>query len=200
MKRFLVLALSASLVLGVIGVAEAKKKKPKAPVPVSLQFFLRADADCVAPTLSLTDGEDGDCIYGDGGLNDLYLQSGALDPVMHYVASDGLPLTLDAGRHITGTIGLRGWNGAGVGSAQVDIVLFGTIAGEEVELGSYQETYTAGPQEVKAIALDLVIDPKFAGAIVSALKLDVYSHGQTAGGRGVEHDEPISSITIPAFK
>lgn len=203
MKRFVVLALTAALVVGLLGPADAKKKKPKppkAPTPIELQFLLRMDADCVAPFLSLTDAEDGDCVYGDGGVNDVYLESGVLDPVMHYVAADGLPLTLDASRHVTGSIGLRGWNGSGVGPAEIDIVLFGTIAGEEVQLASYQESYTAGPDETKIITLDLAIDPKFAGAIVEGLKLDVYSHGPTAGGRGVEHDEPLSFIKIPALQ
>jgi hypothetical protein len=101
---------------------------------------------------------------------------------------------------VTGSISLRGWNGAGVGAAEIDLTLIATIAGEEVELGSYQESYTAGPQETKVITLDLALDPKFAGAVVEGLKLDVFSHGNTAGGRGVEQDEPVSSITIPAFQ
>lgn len=199
MKRFFVLALSASLLVGVLGVAEAKKKKPKKAAATQVQFFLRSDADCLAPFLSITDAEDPDCIYGDGGFNDLYTETGLLDTTNHYVASDGLPLKLDVGRHVTGIIGLRGWNGSGVGPAEIDIKLIGTIAGEEVELATYSEAYTAGPQETKTITLDLAIDPKFTGAILEGLKLDVYSHGMTAGGRGVEHDEPVSSITIPAF-
>lgn len=69
-----------------------------------------------------------------------------------------------------------------------------------MELGSYSETYTAGPQETHAIQLDMPLDPKFAGVTVDSLKLDIYSHATRVGGRGVEHDDPVSFITIPAFQ
>lgn len=200
MRKIIVLALVAALAAGAIAPATAKKKKKKKPVPVELQFFLRMDADCAAPFLSLTDGEDGDCVYGDGGLNDVYQQTGLLETAMSYVAADGLPFTLDPTRHLTGSIALRGWNGAGAGPAEVDMVLTGTIAGEDVELATYTEAYTAGPQETKVITLDLELKPELAGAIVEGLTLYVYSHGTTLGGRGVEHDEPISFIKVPALK
>lgn len=205
MKRFVIPVLVVVLAVSLIGPATAakrKKKKKKAPTPIELQFFLRTNGDCAAPFLSLTDGEDGDCVYGDGGaIGEVYQATGVLDVVMHYAAADGLPLKLDASRHLTGSIGIRGWNGAGgVGPAEIDMTLIGTIAGEEVELATYSEAYTAAPDEVKMIELDLEIDPKFAGAVVETLTLDVYSHGYTLAGRGVEHDEPVASITIPAFK
>lgn len=101
----------------------AKKKKPKklpAPVPAALQFFLRSDADCAAPFLSLTDAEDGDCIYDDDVDND---EDGA---------ADGVPLTLDTMPKVT--------------------------------------------------------------------TLDSAPAGATVGGRGVEHDEPVSSIQVPALQ
>jgi hypothetical protein len=201
-KKTIILVLVAILGISLIGPATAKRKKrkPKAPVPVELPYFLRMDAECTAPSLSLVDAEDPDCVYGDGGLADAYQEAGLLDMVAHYVAADGLPFVLDTARHVTGSIGIRGWNGAGVGDAQVDITLFGTIAGEEVELGTYSEAYTPLPQETKVIELDLEIDPAFAGATIEGLKLDIYSHGLTLGGRGVEHDEPVSMIKVPALK
>lgn len=201
MRKVIVMLLVVALGLSIAAPATAKKKKKKVkPVPVELEFFLRMDADCEAPFLSLTDGEDGDCIYGDGSLNDFYQESGLLDTVAHYVAADGLPLKLDPSRPLGGSIAIRGWNGAGVGAAEIDITLFGTIAGEDVELATYSESYTAGPQEIKVIELDLELNPEFAGAVVEGLTLDVFAHGMTLGGRGVEHDEPISLIKVPAFK
>lgn len=203
MKKLIVLGLVSGLVLGVFGPADAKKKKkkPAAPVPVELQFFLRTNGDCDAPFLSLTDGEDGDCVYGDGGIvGEVYQETGLLDMVNHYAATDGLPLQLDTSRPLAGSIGVRGWNGAGVGQAEVEFTLFGTIAGEEVELGTYSESYTAGPQETTVFELNVELDAKYAGATVEGLKLDVYIHGATIGGRGVEHDEPVSFIKVPALQ
>lgn len=203
LKKIVTLMMVGLLAVGVLGPASAKKKKPKkppAPTPVELQFFLRSDADCAAPFLSLTDAEDGDCIYGDDGLADVYQDSGLLDMVDHYVAADGVPLTLDPTRKVTGSIGIRGWNGTGVGAAEIEITLIATIAGEEKELGTYSESYTAGPQETKTITFEMAPDAALAGAVVEGLQLDVYAHGTVVGGRGVEHDEPVSFIKVPALQ
>lgn len=197
----LVVALAATLIGPATAAKKKKKKKPKAPTPIEQQFFLRTDGDCAAPFLSLTDGEDADCVFGDGGIvGEIYQETGVLDTVMHYVAADGLPLTLDASRNLTGSIAIRGWNGLGVGPAEIDITLLGTIAGEEVELATFSESYTAGPQEVKMIELDLELDEGFAGATVEGLTLDVHAHGNTVTGRGVEHDDPVAFIIVPALE
>ena len=200
MKKTVIFMLTAALAFSLIGPADAKKKKPKktAPAtPVSLQFYLRSDEACEAPFLSLTDAEDGDCIYGDTGFYDALGD----DFTQNYVAADGVPLVLDVTKPVTGSIGIRGWNTAGgVGMAEIDLVLLATIGGEEKELGTYNEAYTVGPAETHMVEFEMALDPALAGLTVETLTLAVNSHGTTAGGRGVEHDEPVASMTIPALK
>lgn len=202
MKKTIILGLVALLAVSVVGPAAAKKKKPKpkpAPAAVSLQYFLRSDEACEAPFLSLTDGEDSDCVYGDTGFSPVWDAAGE-DFSSYYAAADGLPLVFDTSRKITGSMSIRGWNGTGVGNAEVNIALIATIAGEEKEIGTYTESYTAGPQHVQNVVFEMTIDPALAGVTVEGLTLAVDANGTTLGGRGVEHDDAVPSVTIPALK
>lgn len=206
MKKTLTLALAALLAIALLGPASAaKKKKPKkppAPVPVELQYFLRAPESCTDAFLSLTDGEDADCVYVDSGLNPVYAATEGLiaDPVMHYPAADGVPFTLDPARKVIAAIATRGANGAGAGPTSFDFVLIGEIAGEEKELATHTESGTFGPGEVKTMEFEMDLDPALAGAVVDALRLEIYVDGGLVGGRGIEHDAPVSSIKVPALQ
>ena len=200
MKKLVTLAVVVALALVVVGPADAKKKKPKKLAPVAVQYFLRTAEDCAAPFLSTTDGEDVDCIYGNTGFSAVGEATGE-DWSMTYVAADGLPLVLDGAGKVTGTIGVRGWNTyGGIGDSEVDLVLTATIAGEEKEIGTYNHAYSAGPAHHESIEFEIPLDPALSGLTVEALSLNFHSHGLTLGGRGVEHDEPVSSITIPALQ
>lgn len=207
MKKTITVALAVMLAIAVLGPASAaKKKKPKkpAPAPVELQFFLRAEASCAEAFLSLTDGEDVDCVYGDQPLNPVYANTqgtpAETDPYLHYPAADGVPLTLDTSRKVTAAITTRGWNGTGAGEAEFQFTLVGEIAGEEKELGAYTHSGTFGPGEFAVMEFEMALDPALAGAVVDALRLDVYIDGVNVMGRGIEHDEPVSSIKVPALK
>jgi hypothetical protein len=201
MKKVVTLAVVAALALVVIGPADAKKKKPKKARPVAVQYFLRTAEDCAAPFLSTTDGEDVDCVYGETGFSAVGEAAGR-DWSMTYVASDGVPLVLDAAGKVTGAMSVRGWNSAGgIGEAEVDLVLTATIAGEEKEIGTFNHAYTAGPAHVENIEFEMALDPALAGVAVEGLSLNFYSHGLTLGGRGIEHDDAtIPTITIPTLK
>lgn len=200
MKKVVTLAVVAALALVVVGPADAKKKKPKKLSPAAVQYFLRTAEDCTAPFLSTTDGEDVDCIYGDTGFSAVGEAAGE-DWSMTYVASDGLPLVLDTAGKVTGSMAIRGWNTAGgIGEAEVDLVLSATIAGEEKEIGTFNHAYSAGPAHVETIEFEMVLDPALAGVTLDGMSLNVYAHGLTVGGRGVEHDDVVPSITIPALQ
>ena len=204
MKKTITLALAAVLAFALLGPAEAKKKKPKkppAPAPVEVQFFLRADTDCPETYLSTTAGTADDSCYF--GVNDMFNELGENpiggDPVRHYAATDGVPLTLDPTRKVTGTITVSGWSGTGLGNAELDVTLLATIAGEEKVLGTFTESYTGEANTDHVSTFEIVLDPSFAGAVAETLTLDVNAHGVTLFGRGVEHNGQ-SFIKVPALK
>lgn len=200
----MILMLVGLLGLAVLGPAAAKKKKPKkppAPVPVELQFFMRRDncnSDADNPHLSLTDSpDDVECIPS-ATLNNVYGPEIATEL---YPAADGVPLTLDPSRKVTGSISFRSWNGVGVGPVDVDIKLLGVIGGEEKELGAVQTSYTAVPAETAVVTYEMSLDPALAGMVAEGLTLTVFTHGANVGiAGGVEHDDPVSFVKIPALQ
>ncbi|HEX2293688.1 MAG TPA: hypothetical protein VHN37_00065 [Actinomycetota bacterium] len=203
MKKVITIGLAGLLAVSLLGPAAAakkKKKKPPAPAPVELQFFMRRDdcnTDADNPHLSLTDAEDFDCIPS-ATLNNVYGPEIATDV---YPAADGVPLTLDPTRKVTGSLSLRSWNGAGIGIVDVDIKLLGVIAGEEKELGAVQTSYTAVPAETAVVTYEIELDPALAGAVAEGLTLTVFTHGANAGiAGGVEHDDPPSWVKVPALQ
>lgn len=202
MKKIVIFLLVGLLGVAVLGPAAAKKKKPKkpaAPAPVELQYFLRAPESCTDAFLSLTDGTDADCVYVDSATNAAATAAG-LDAWMHYPAVDGLPLTLDTARKVVATIATRGANGTGAGPTSFEFKLIGTIAGEEKELATHTESGTFGPGEIKTMEFEMTLDPALAGAVLEGLRFDIYVDGPALVGRGIEHDEPVSSIKVPALK
>jgi hypothetical protein len=204
LKKVAIFVLAGVLAFGLLGPAAAKKKKPKKPpalAPVEVQFFLRADTDCPEAYLSTTAGSEDDwCYYG---LNDTFNETGpeavSGDPVDHYVAVDGVPLTLDPTRKVTGSLTISGWAGTGVGNAELDVALLATIGGEEKTLGTFAESYSGEPNTNHVAAFEIEIDPALAGAVVESLTLDVHSHGMTVFGRGAEHNGQ-SWIKVPALQ
>jgi hypothetical protein len=209
-RKTITLMLVAVLALAVTGPVAAKKKKKPRPAPVDVQYFLRTGEGCEL-SLSLTDGEDAsDCFYGVDDMFNEYpqLQGNAVfaEGTDHYIAAEGLPLTLDPTRKATGTISIRAYGAPGtltfgIGNAEVDLTLKATVAGEEKELGTFTHAYTAGPNHVEVVEFEIPIDPAFAGVVAEGLTLDVWTHGTVLFGRGIEHDSEIPpSIKVPALK
>lgn len=202
MKKLVALMLVGLLALAVVApAAAAKKKKKKKPVPVELQYFLRATESCnEGPFLSLEDAEDVDCVYVDMTLNPVYGATGLIDPVLHYPAVDGLPITLDPSRPVAASISTRGWNQTGVGASEWTFTLIATIEGEEKEIATHSESQVTGPADASVLEFEMELDPEATtGAVAEELRLDIYIEGPVVA-RGVEHDEPVSSIVVPAFE
>ena len=226
MKKAIVIALTAALVGSAFAaapaVAKKKKKKPKKPavVQVDQKFFLRRDGcgtDADNTRLSLEDGADTGCWYVDAGiLYELIAQAAANGAPFNpdvlwepYPADSGVPLTLDASKPIGGEITFYGGQcvvdpvcspvGISAGQATVRIRAIATIAGEDVELGTFEDSFTAVPGSTHTSKVEIAIDPALNGVSIEALRIEIFKGGAAYGPGGVEYDEPASFITVPAF-
>lgn len=220
MKRFVVLGLTAALVVGLMGPADAKKKKPKPPkttVPVSVdqKYFLRSDNDCDGPrALSITDGVDGECHFFDSGvIYEALTEAGLLtveDLAHEWVAADGLPLALDATRPITGEISTSSLAcatadvcspaGVGAGSAKLVVVVLAEIAGEEKELGRFEESFQVVPGGAHTSKVSVQPDAALNLSQVTAFRILTWLHGAAVGHGQIELDDPASFVTVPNWK
>lgn len=223
MKRLFVLVLSASLVVGLLGVAEAKKKKPRKPVPVSVdqKYHLRRDACGTAADntrLSLEDGPDSGCWASDAGIAYEVIQQAADAGVPFnpdvlwepYPTTDGVPATLDMAKNITGELYLYGGScitgpacspaGISAGEATYRVRFIGLIGEERTVIGTYEETFTATPGSDYTIKVDIKPDAAAAGIVYDAFSLEVFKGGNAYGPGGISYDEPASFLTIPVMK
>lgn len=224
MKRVVIAGLILSLVAGAFAapaVAGKKKKKKPAVVQVDQKYYMRRDAcgsDAGDNTrLSVTDGTDTACWFTDAGLIYELLEQAAQNGAPYdssilweqYPAEDGVPLVLDAAKPISGEIHLYGGDcvvdpacspvGLSAGEATFRIRAVATIAGEDKELGMYEETFTATPGSTYTIKPEIKIDPALQGALVEGFRIDVFRGGAAYGPGGIEYDDPASFITVPTL-
>lgn len=147
--------------------------------PTTTRFYLRRDGCGTSsdnPHLSTAQGTDG----GDGcGLivNAVPL-GGDVDQAafVDFPASDGLPLSLDTSRSITGVISLTG---AQVGLAEVDVSLEALSGGEAYTVGAdNNETAVLDPTGASTpVPFTITPSATLAGADLQALDLRVHVHG-----------------------
>lgn len=220
MKKLITLALVGLLALCLVGPATAAKKKPKkkpkVPVVASVdqKFFLRRDAcasDADNTRLSLEDGPDGACSWDDGGaLHEVYRESGLVDPTTIFAAENGLPLTLDASKHVTGEItlyhdvtcivaGACTPTPINVGEAHFTARVVATVGGEDKEIGVVDEEFTTTPGATHVVKIDLAIDPALNGVTIDGFRLETFHGGQSIGPAGISYDDPASFLMVPAL-
>lgn len=143
------------------------------------KFYLRRDGCGTSndnPHLSVTTGTDaGDgcglifnAVAGPGGDAD---QAAFID----YPATDGMPLSLDATRSVTGVISLTGLQ---LGMATVDVTLEALVNGQAVTLGSDSESALLDPT-ADHTPIPFTVQPNAAlnGSDIQALDLRVHLHG-----------------------
>lgn len=223
MKKLLVAGVVAGLFVGSMLPAQAaKKKKPKAkppvPVAVDLQYFLRdADAcDTSENLLSLTDAPDPSCWYVDSGAFYEVLDTAGLlapeDLAVSWTASDGLPFTLDASKRISGEITTRGGTCVlsdpapcspatlSAGSATLDVIVRGTVGDEDIDLGTFTETFTTVPGTAHTSVVDIELDPALDKKQVTNLTVLTYIHGASVFHGTVALDDPSSFVKVPAWQ
>jgi hypothetical protein len=224
-KKLLVLVLMGGLLFGLLGPAEAKKRKKKppvvaAPVAIDQKFFLRrsaCDSDPASTSLSLQDGEDVACWWQDAGV--LYeaietifrpLVPEAADVVWQsFPAVDGLPLTLDTTKPVTGEMTVYsgtciedpvcGPVGLTAGQATLKVVLLGTTGGTETELGSFEESFLMTPGSTHTSKIEIALDPSLHQTALESFRLKVFHGGLSYGPGAIEYEDPASFLMMPSF-
>jgi hypothetical protein len=153
------------------------------------RFYLRRDGCGTAndnPHLSVTSGTDGGdgcglvlTIVGVGGTVD---QGAFVD----YPSTDGMPLTLDASRPVTGTIDLESFGitdsvAAGTGLVTVSVSLEALDQGNGVSVGSDSETVLITPTQTEyPVAFTIQSNGALDQADLSGLDLRVHVEGPYA--------------------
>ena len=222
MRRTTVALLVLALAVGaLVAPAEAaKKKKKKAPPAVELvasesKFFLRWPDDgaggCTAATyMSIVEGEKGTtCSSTAQPAQEVLAATGQTLVSYSFPAKDGVPLTLDASRKLTGEMVLRGTVTV-QGYAQLKLT--GTVDGAEVTIaegetakanGALSNSAAAGgarhdlPGPAAVVPVDLAIDGAFDKKQVTGLTLSVTIRGVHRGG--LDFDRTPSHIVVPTF-
>lgn len=229
-RKPFVIAVSLGLVAGLViapATAKPKKKKPTppaAPVAVDLKYFLSSNgcppqgqtAKDAEDFLTLTDTEDAvECNYTASGIrNDVQTMTPAYTrdgQSRWWDTIDGTPVVLDTSKRITGEIFTSGTECAvsgacsptpiSAGQMTFDIRVIGETGGEEVEIGTYTETYSVGPGTVHAVKVDVPIDAAHAGKVFDSITMITFQHGNSAGHGVIKSNAPSSSyIVVPTLK
>lgn len=231
MRKPLIALVALGLVAGAVAApAQAKKKKPKpkppasAPVQMDQKYYLvnMNEGDC-APEgmLLMLDQIDvgGGCgslfagpvntglSTGTGGIctPDTPVQSPVCGSITH-AAGEGLPVTLDATKKITGTIFVSSYTGtsanpagAGAGAATFHMRLTGTVNGEEKELGHFTSDYTVTPdKQLYEVPFEIALDASLNKAELTAFAADLWNTGPAAVHGFYETN--TSNIVLPIWK
>lgn len=159
------------------------------PAAETTRFYLRRDGCGTAsdnPHLSVTSGTDGGdgcglvlTVVGVGGTAD---QNAFVD----YPSSDGMPLTLDGSRPVTGTIDLESFGitdplAAGTGLVTVSVSLEALYQGNGVSVGADSESVLVTPTQTEyPVAFTIHPNAALDQADLSGLDLRVHVEGPYA--------------------
>jgi hypothetical protein len=238
MRKPLIALVALGLVAGAVAApAQAKKKKkpkPKPPVAAPVQmdqkYFVvnTNESGCAAEGMLLmltpTDAGGGCGSYFGGPVNtaltngtggictpDTAVQGPICGAITH-TAGEGLPVTLDATKKITGTIFVASYRGvssvpvagdnpvaAGAGPTTFNMRLYGTVDGEPKEIGTFTSDYTVTPDKrVYEVPFEIALDPALDKAELSALAVDFWNTGPAALHGFYNAND--SNIVLPVWK
>lgn len=216
MRRHLVLLLVVGLVVGALAPAQAAKKKkkpkPKPPVPVAVDVTYNvvwSEEVCalsVAADLANPDASCGDPFAG--STTGPLLGSG--EPVV-VAAVDGLPLTLDASKKITGKLQMGSYTLAaladagagqplGAGEAEWHVVLSGTTGGSDVTIGEATTTpylVTPGNGDYEVV-FEITPDAALTGKVFETFSMSLEQVG-SATVHGALSADATSQLKLGAF-
>jgi len=195
------------------GQSFSKKRVPQLPVtggvtfaaasPNTSLFYVRRDGCGTSadnPHLSISSGTDAGSgcgslingIVGAGGEAD----AGAF---VDYPSTDGMPLSLDASRNITGTFDIQGFIGpAQAGVMEADVSMEALVNGEGVDIGSVTEMVVLDPTASDNL-INFTITPNAAldKTDLSGVDLRLHLHGPYAFS-GFVATNGLSFVNIPS--
>ena len=211
MRRYLALAVVAGLIGGYVGATPAQG----ALAAKSTKLFFRDNNGCENPNyLSKKNGPDNGCWQFDSVLNEpIISQAGLLDRDViadHFVATDGVPLVLNAKKAITGSLATYSGScfdaaapcaptGVGAGQAQVDVIVRAFVGGTEVVLGEQTSTFEVIPGDPHVSEINIELEDALNKKKVTGLRVSVFFHGAALFHSGVEMENPASFITVPTL-
>ncbi len=179
------------------------------PQPTSTQFFVRRQGCGTANDnlrLSVTSGTDNSGCGTTGAitpLNEIGSTVGVIAPASeNYSAVDGLPVTLDAAKPITGVITLSSYQPpayAGAGTVSIQVTLSGTVGVDNLALGTTTVGYTALPAEApKSTAWSITPPSNLDKNDLTSLTLNVLIRGVHAM-HGFMAYGGASHLTVPSY-
>jgi hypothetical protein len=195
------------------GQSFSKKKTPQLPVvggvnfaaasPGTSEFYVRRDGCGTSndnPHLSISTGTDAGSgcgslingVVGAGGDAD----AGAF---VDYPTTDGMPLSFDASRNITGTFDIQGFVGpAQAGVMEADVSLEALVNGEGVDIGSVTEMVVLDPTASDNL-VNFTITPNAAldQKDLSGVDLRLHLHGPYVFS-GFVATNGLSFVNIPS--
>ena len=225
MKRVFVVSMSVAVVLAsLLGPAQAaKKKKPKkppvtAPAQEDATYYLRRDVDNCEDTslfLSLVDAED--VTPGSCGNWTFGIPATALEPAPLTYSTregDGVPVTLDATKDITGLVGVKSSSSIpvagvglparwGVGKTTLNLELVGATAEGEKTIASTTVDYDVTPGDLSQIyEVEFTMKPDVAldKMAFTSLTLRLHNSGNSAGHGYYTTDNPASYFKMGTWK
>lgn len=200
-----------------------------APVQADQKFYVvnLNESGCAAEGMVLmltpTETNTGCGAYTGGPANTAFVETGgtacspeiptqgALCGIITHTAGEGLPATLDATKKITGTIQVASYRGVssvegnenplalGAGPTTFNMRLYGTVNGEEKELGTFTSDYTVTPDKrLYEVPFEIALDPALDKGQLSGLAVDFWNTG-AATLHGF-YNANASYIVLPVWK
>ena len=129
----------------------------------------------------------------------------------YWDAIDGIPITLDSSKPISGSIWTSGAScavsgvpcspaGVSLGEMITVVTVVAKVGDEEITIGEQEETYQVQPGTVQEIKVNIPIDAALNGKTFDSIELRTWQHGKSAGHGVINTNGDTSSyISIPTF-
>jgi hypothetical protein len=144
---------------------------------------------------------DGTCGGAENGtVNGVSQAAGQPMASQVWAAYDGLPLTLDAAKPVTGKLYVVSWIGPSAGPATVDVAIETTVGGKTVQVGSATVDYLVVPGlGATEVAFEIDVPDALNRKKITGLRMTTTSRGFAPLQGYYEMESPASFITIPAL-